>query len=172
MGLPRTSLSALCFVLFGAAAAGGALAQEDKWLHDLKPVIPPVVPLPPNSQVNPRPGWRDNAALHHCPAARRAAASPGVVANAACPGDTAVDSFALEHFPAEFVSAARSRETGDPDNTHVRNRGNSIHVMAGLVPATSSIRLTIQDVDTRDKRGHDESKIPRIGITRCARTCI
>jgi hypothetical protein len=52
MSLPRTSLFALCAVLFGAVAAGGAFGQEDKWKQDFKPLVPPVVPLPPNSQLN------------------------------------------------------------------------------------------------------------------------
>jgi hypothetical protein len=32
-------------------------------------------------------------------------------------------------------------------------------------PSTSLVRLVIQDVDARDKRGHDESEIVSIGIT-------
>ena len=52
MSLPRISF-ALCLVLLGAIASGSVHAQEDKWLKDWKPLIPPVVPLPPNSQLNP-----------------------------------------------------------------------------------------------------------------------
>lgn len=60
MSLPRSVLSARVIALFGIVllglfAAGSAVAQEDKWLKDLKPLVPPVVPLPPNSQVNPGP---------------------------------------------------------------------------------------------------------------------
>ena len=56
MSLLRYSLLALCIVLFGAIAPGGANAQADRWDTpiDLKTLIPPVLPpLPPNSQLNP-----------------------------------------------------------------------------------------------------------------------
>jgi hypothetical protein len=53
MSLPRLSLLALGIVLLGAIAASGASAQEDRWLRDFKPLVPPVVPLPPSSQINP-----------------------------------------------------------------------------------------------------------------------
>jgi hypothetical protein len=53
MSVPRISLFALCIVLFGAVASSGAHAQEDKWKQDYKALVPPVVPLPPNSQLNP-----------------------------------------------------------------------------------------------------------------------
>jgi len=33
--------------------SANAQTQEDGWRKDLKPLIPPVVPLPPNSQLNP-----------------------------------------------------------------------------------------------------------------------
>jgi hypothetical protein len=51
------SLLALC-VVFGALAPGGAYAQADdkatSWKEfDVKPFIPPLLPLPPNAQVNP-----------------------------------------------------------------------------------------------------------------------
>ena len=54
MSLLRVSLLALGMVLFGAIAPGGAYAQDkfDKPV-DLKPLIPPVFQLPPNSQLNP-----------------------------------------------------------------------------------------------------------------------
>jgi len=51
MWLPRILVFAICVVMFGASA--GAQSQDDKWLKDLKPIVPPVVPLPPNSQLNP-----------------------------------------------------------------------------------------------------------------------
>ena len=35
-------------------------------------------------------------------------------------------------------------------------------------PSTSLVRLMIQDVDARDKRGHDESSIVSIGITQAS----
>lgn len=53
MWLPRILLFALYLVMFGATASGGAQAQDDKWLKDLKPLVPPVVPLPPSTQINP-----------------------------------------------------------------------------------------------------------------------
>jgi hypothetical protein len=38
--------------------------------------------------------------------------------------------------------------------------------MAGLVPAIHDFLTTEkQDVDARDKRGHDESNNPRFGVT-------
>jgi hypothetical protein len=55
----RHSLLVLCMALLGAIAPGGADAQQadDKrsdWNQlDLKPFIPPVIPLPPNAQVAP-----------------------------------------------------------------------------------------------------------------------
>jgi len=40
--------------------------------------------------------------------------------------------------------------------------------MAGLVPAIHVSSLARpKDVDARDKRGHDESRVLRIGIRRC-----
>ena len=57
--MSRHSLLALCVLLFGAIASGGASAQsaqDDKWDKpiDLKPFVPRVLPpLPPNSQLNP-----------------------------------------------------------------------------------------------------------------------
>jgi len=54
VSLSRHSLLALCMVLFGAIAPGGAHAQasQDK-PFDFKPFIPPIIPLPPNAQVAP-----------------------------------------------------------------------------------------------------------------------
>jgi len=48
------SLRALFAVLFAAVALGDAFAQgiTDK-PFDMKPFIPPVIPLPPNAQVAP-----------------------------------------------------------------------------------------------------------------------
>jgi len=51
MSRPKLSLLALAVALLGAVA--GASAQEDKWKQDFKSLVPPVVPLPPNSQLNP-----------------------------------------------------------------------------------------------------------------------
>jgi hypothetical protein len=45
----------LCVALLGIAVPAGAQTQNDqdnKWL-DMKPFIPPVIPLPPNAQVAP-----------------------------------------------------------------------------------------------------------------------
>jgi hypothetical protein len=52
------NLSKPTLLVLGAAllcAPGGAFAQQDKWDKpvDLKPLIPPVIPLPPNSRLNP-----------------------------------------------------------------------------------------------------------------------
>ena len=55
MTLSRFASLALCVVLL--AAAGGASAQQTKSDKpvDLKPLVPPVFPLPPASQLNPGP---------------------------------------------------------------------------------------------------------------------
>ena len=63
MSRPRSVQCALCVALLGVALLGvtllgvtcGAHAQapEERWRQDLKPLVPPVVPLPPNSQLNP-----------------------------------------------------------------------------------------------------------------------
>jgi hypothetical protein len=49
----RFALLALCILL--PCAPQGALAQANQWDKpvDLKPLVPPVVPLPPNSRLNP-----------------------------------------------------------------------------------------------------------------------
>ncbi len=54
MILPKLVLSALCFVLV-CASGERASAQADKYEKpvDLKPLVPPVFPLPPQSQINP-----------------------------------------------------------------------------------------------------------------------
>jgi len=53
VSLSRPALLCAC-VLLAAAASGGAHAQEtqDK-PFDLKPFVPPVIPLPPKAQVTP-----------------------------------------------------------------------------------------------------------------------
>ena len=53
MRCPKFVQFALCIALLAATFAGIAQAQDDRWRKDLKPLIPPVVPLPPNSQLNP-----------------------------------------------------------------------------------------------------------------------
>jgi hypothetical protein len=51
MNLKRYALLALCIT---ACAPSAAFAQANQWDKpvDLKPLIPPVVPLPPNSRLN------------------------------------------------------------------------------------------------------------------------
>jgi len=46
----RHPLLALCIVLLAACASVSAQAQADK-PFDFKPLMPPIVPVPPNSQV-------------------------------------------------------------------------------------------------------------------------
>ena len=63
MRCPKFVQFALCIALLDAVVSLGAVfsanaqAQErekdSRWRQDLKPLIPPVVPLPPNSQLNP-----------------------------------------------------------------------------------------------------------------------
>jgi hypothetical protein len=53
MRCPKFVQFALCIALLGVVSCANAQAQEDKWLKDLKPLVPPIVPLPPNSQLNP-----------------------------------------------------------------------------------------------------------------------
>jgi hypothetical protein len=50
MGLPKLSLLVLGIVLI---SAGASAQQDEKWKQDFKTMVPPVVPLPPNSQLNP-----------------------------------------------------------------------------------------------------------------------
>ena len=53
MSLSRPALLAFCILL--PLAPGGAFAQANQWDKpvDLKPLVPPVVPLPPNARINP-----------------------------------------------------------------------------------------------------------------------
>jgi len=53
MNLPRYALLAFCIML--PCAPGDASAQQNQWDKpvDLKQLVPPVVPLPPNSRLNP-----------------------------------------------------------------------------------------------------------------------
>jgi hypothetical protein len=53
MNLPRHALLAICIML--PCAPGGALAQANQWDKpvDLKQLVPPIVPLPPSSRLNP-----------------------------------------------------------------------------------------------------------------------
>jgi hypothetical protein len=58
MNLNRYALLALCIVACapsGAVAQANQFAQANQWDKpvDLKPLIPPVVPLPPNARLNP-----------------------------------------------------------------------------------------------------------------------
>jgi hypothetical protein len=53
MSLSRPALLAFCILL--PCAPGGAFAQANQWDKpmDLKQLVPPVVPLPPSSRLNP-----------------------------------------------------------------------------------------------------------------------
>jgi hypothetical protein len=59
MSQSRNLLLALSLVLLSTISSGGAYAQADddrrsQWnTLDLKPFVPPVIPLPPNAQVAP-----------------------------------------------------------------------------------------------------------------------
>jgi hypothetical protein len=59
MNFSRSALLALCIVLpwapSGAFAQANHFAQANQWDKpvDLKPLVPPVVPLPPSSRLNP-----------------------------------------------------------------------------------------------------------------------
>jgi hypothetical protein len=55
MGLPRHFVFTLGVVVASMVAAGNVWAQADKPDPpvDLKPLVPPVFPIPPNSQLNP-----------------------------------------------------------------------------------------------------------------------
>ena len=52
-GLSRFALCTALLALLGLFSSAHAQTQEDKWRQDLKSLVPPVVPLPPNSQLNP-----------------------------------------------------------------------------------------------------------------------
>ena len=53
MNLPRYALLVLC--VMPLCTPLGAFAQQNQWDKplDFKPLIPPLVPLPPNSRLNP-----------------------------------------------------------------------------------------------------------------------
>ena len=51
MSLPKISLLALSVVVLGAITLTSAHSQQTDKPFDFKPLIPPVVPVPPNSQV-------------------------------------------------------------------------------------------------------------------------
>ena len=48
--MSQLSLLVLAIVLI---SAGASAQQDEKWKQDFKTMVPPVVPLPPNSQLNP-----------------------------------------------------------------------------------------------------------------------
>ena len=52
MGLSKLALLAIV-MLSPLAATGASAQQEDRWKQDFRTLVPPVVPLPPNSQLNP-----------------------------------------------------------------------------------------------------------------------
>ncbi len=49
--MTRHSLLALCIVLLAVVASAGASAQQTDKPFDFKPLMPPIVPVPPNSKV-------------------------------------------------------------------------------------------------------------------------
>ena len=51
MGLPRISLLALGIVVLGVFTPSSVPAQQTDKPFDFKPLLPPVVPVPPNSAV-------------------------------------------------------------------------------------------------------------------------
>ena len=51
MSLPKISLLALGIVLLGMVAPASVHAQQTDKPFDFKPLLPPVVPIPPNSAV-------------------------------------------------------------------------------------------------------------------------
>jgi hypothetical protein len=54
VSLSRQFLLCLCLMLLGAIASNEARAQTtQEKLFDVKPFIPPIIPLPPNAQVTP-----------------------------------------------------------------------------------------------------------------------
>ena len=50
---PKIVQTMICIALLGVVSSADAQTQEDRWRRDLRPLVPPVVPLPPNSQLNP-----------------------------------------------------------------------------------------------------------------------
>ncbi len=51
MSLSKISLLALSIAVLGATVPTGASAQQTDKPFDFKPLLPPVVPVPPNSAV-------------------------------------------------------------------------------------------------------------------------
>jgi hypothetical protein len=51
MSLSKLSLLALSIAVLGAVAPAGAQGQQTDKPFDFKPLLPPVVPVPPNSAV-------------------------------------------------------------------------------------------------------------------------
>ena len=49
--MPKISLLVLSLVVFGATAPVSVSAQQTDKPFDFKPLLPPVVPVPPNSAV-------------------------------------------------------------------------------------------------------------------------
>jgi hypothetical protein len=71
VSLSRAALLCLCLLPVMAAASGDARAQasQDK-PYDLKPFIPPIIPLPPKAQVTPggvdlTPSYSDPSQVTH-----------------------------------------------------------------------------------------------------------
>ena len=53
MRRPKIVQTMICIALLGVVFSATAQAQDEGWRRDLRPLVPPVVPLPPNSQLNP-----------------------------------------------------------------------------------------------------------------------
>ena len=51
MGLPKIALFVLSLVVPAVTAPEGVVAQQADKPFDFKPLLPPVVPVPPNSSV-------------------------------------------------------------------------------------------------------------------------
>ena len=51
MGLSRISLLALSIVVLGTTVPASVHAQQTDKPFDFKPLLPPIVPVPPNSAV-------------------------------------------------------------------------------------------------------------------------
>ena len=49
--MPKISLLVLSLVVFGVTAPASVSAQQTDKPFDFKPLLPPVVPVPPNSAV-------------------------------------------------------------------------------------------------------------------------
>ena len=79
MSLSKQALLAVCLVLLGAIAPGGAQAQgqgnqDNTW--NFKPFIPPIVPLPPNATLLPGTNTYQSPAMGDPPALNNSQSLP------------------------------------------------------------------------------------------------